>query len=162
MIDFDVQKFTRRCAKTDRELSPGEGFYSVLIPEGADVIRYDYSIEAWTGPPENSLGHWRSSVPDPKATKMSWAPNDVMLHYFLQLEDQADKQDVRYILALLMVRKRIFRLDDQSEGDQGQMQLCVYCAKNESEYVIPVVTPTQERAIEIQNELASLLFADGK
>ncbi|MEZ6118166.1 MAG: hypothetical protein R3C28_16570 [Pirellulaceae bacterium] len=161
VLDFDIQKFTRKCAKTDRELAPGESFYSVLVSEGADVVRYDYSLPAWDGPPENSLGYWRSSVPDPKANKMKLAPNDVLLHYFVCLEDQAEKQDVRYILALLMIRKRILRLDDQTKDADGNEQLLVYCPKNETEYAVPVINPTQERAAQIQSELASLLYAEG-
>ena len=34
MLDFDIQRFTRHCHATGRELSPGEAFYSVLVSEG--------------------------------------------------------------------------------------------------------------------------------
>ena len=52
-MDFEVQKFTRRCATTERELAAGEVFYSVLIAQGADVVRRDYAEESWEGPPES-------------------------------------------------------------------------------------------------------------
>ena len=35
MLDFEVQRCTRRCAATDRELKPGETFYSTLVVVGA-------------------------------------------------------------------------------------------------------------------------------
>jgi len=56
MIDYEVQRCTRRCATTQRELQPGEIFYSTLVAEGAQVVRHDYSQEAWQGPPEGVLG----------------------------------------------------------------------------------------------------------
>ena len=158
MLEFDVQRFTRRCAETDRELEPGETFFSALVPHGGDVIRNDYCADSWKGPPENAIGWWQSEVPDPKSKKVHWAPSDVMLHYFLQLAEQDDNQDTRYILALLMIRKRILRLDDTERDDDGMERLHVYCSKNESEYEIPVVTPTNERIGVIQAELAELLF----
>ncbi|MCA9215751.1 MAG: hypothetical protein KDB27_21950 [Planctomycetales bacterium] len=158
MVDFDVQRFTRRCAITDRELLPGETFYSVLVPKGAEVVRSDYCTEAWEGPPEDAIGWWQAEVPDPKSQKVNWAPNDVMLHYFLQLADQDENQDTRYILALLMLRKKILRLDETERDEEGNEFLHVYCSKNESEYEVQVVDPSADRIDAIQSELAELLF----
>jgi len=158
MLEFDVQRFSRKCAKTDRELQPGETFYSVLLPDGGDVVRCDFSTDAWDGPPENAIGWWQSEVPDPKSRKVHWAPTDVMLHYFIQLSELDDSQDMRYVLALLMIRKRILRLDDTEKDDDGNEVLHVYCSKNESEYEVEVVTPNAERIDAIQAEIAELLF----
>ena len=41
MLEFDVQSRSRKCAKTDRPFEPGEEFFSVLLPEGSNVVRYD-------------------------------------------------------------------------------------------------------------------------
>jgi hypothetical protein len=160
MLDFDVQRFTRRCAQSDRELQPGEEFYSVLVAEGASVIRRDYCSEAWEGPPPGAIGFWKSQVPDVHSRKMHWAPNDVILHYFEQLESEPEKADMRYVLALLMIRRRIVRLEDSETDDQGQEYDVLYCPRNEREYRVVVVTPTEPRIGQIQNELAELLFAD--
>ncbi len=160
MLDFQVQRFTRRCCETERQFEPGDTVYSVLLAQGGDVIRKDYSQQAWSGPPEGSIGWWKSQVPDAHAAKMHWAPNDVILHYFEQLEDCAEKADMRYVLALLMIRRRIVRLED-TETDDGQGEVFVlYCPRNEREYRVKVVVPPEPRIGEIQNELAELLFAD--
>ncbi len=95
--------------QTDRELQPGDVFYSVLVAEGAAVVRRDYLADTWEGPPPNAIGIWKSQVPDVHNKKMHWAPNDVILHYFEQLASEPDKADIRYVLALLMVRRRIVR-----------------------------------------------------
>jgi hypothetical protein len=162
MLDFEVQRCTRRCAKTDRELNPGETFYSVLAAEGAEVVRRDFCEAAWEGPPEGAVGWWKSQMPELNAKKMHWAPNDVMLHYFEQLEGQADKQDVRYVLALLMIRRRVVRLEDTETDDTGRELLVLYCPRNENEYKTAVVMPNDQRAAEIQEELAQLLFANAE
>ena len=49
-LDFEIQRFTRRCAATDRPLEPGELCYTVLEVEGAEVVRKDFAASAWTGP----------------------------------------------------------------------------------------------------------------
>src|SRR5690606_20148382 len=109
MIDYEIQRCTRECATTGRQLEPGETFYSVLIVEGAQVVRRDYSPEAWEGPPEGVLGWWKSQMPSRDGNKLHWAPNDVMLHLLEELEAQAELSDMRYILALLLVRRRVVR-----------------------------------------------------
>jgi len=160
MVDFKVQRCTRHCAKTDRELQPGERFFSVLITEGAEVVRYDYAEDAWEQPPENALGWWKSQMPEPHAKRANWAPNDVMLHYFERLEQDATKADVRYVLALLMIRRRIMRIEETTIDECGREVLVLYCPKNENEYTTPVIEPDTERAQRIQDELLHLLFAD--
>ena len=120
LLDFEVQRCTRRCAATDRALEPGDDCYSVLEVQGADVIRKDFCREAWSGVPENAFGWWKSRVPEPTAKKIKLAPNDVLLELFDQLADNRSKQDLRYVLALLLVRRRVLRVDvtdDQSHAD---------------------------------------------
>jgi hypothetical protein len=111
MIDYDIQRCTRRCAATDRELRCGEVCYSILVPEGAEVVRRDYAAEAWQGPPESAIGWWKTTIADPAAGRLHWAPSDVMLNYFERLSEDPAADDARYVLALLLVRRRVLRIE---------------------------------------------------
>jgi hypothetical protein len=158
MIDFEIQRCTRRCFATQREFAPGETFYSLLVQQGADVLRQDYSAEAWQGPPADAVGWWKSQMPGAGVKKKHWAPGDVMLHYFEQLAEQPEKADVRYVLALLMVRRRIVRQEAIETDAEGREQVVLFCPKNEQEHRALVAVPTPARAGEIQDELAKLLY----
>ena len=157
MLDFEVQRFTRVCAITQRDLKAGDVFFSVLIRDGAEIVRQDVAADAWSGPPEECLAWWKAEVPDPKARKMHWAPHDVMLHYFADTEGKPEQLDVRYVLALLMIRRRIFRLEESESDQQGRATMIVFCPRNDQEYRIDVVEPTEERSREIQQLLSQLL-----
>ena len=104
LLDFEVQRCTRCCAATERALEPGDECYSVLEIAGADVVRKDYCPEAWKGAPDAAFGWWKSRVPEPTAKKIKLAPNDVLLELFDQLADKSEQQDLRYVLALLLVQ----------------------------------------------------------
>lgn len=162
VFDFDIQKCARRCIVTDREFQPGDVVYSTLVSEGVGIVRRDYAEEAWRGPPENEhiIGWWKSRIPDPRAKTMHWAPNDVMLHYFTELERRKDGQDTRYILALLMIRRRVLRLEESERDRDGRESLVLFCPRNETEYRVPVTMPSEERIAEIRQELAKLLCSD--
>jgi hypothetical protein len=161
MMDFEVQRCTRHCHVSGRELQPSEEFYSVLIAEGATVVRHDYAVEAWQGPPEGTLGWWKSHLPSPNSRRLHWAPNDVMLELLDELGEQPEKLDMRYVLALLLVRRRVARLEEMETDEQGREVMVLYCPRREAMYRVLSMTPSDERAREIQNELADLLFADG-
>lgn len=161
MLDYEVQRCTRRCAATDRELKDGETCYSVLTAEGAAVVRRDYAAEAWTGPPEGAIGWWKSTVVDPHAGRLSWAPSDVMLSYFERLLEDPTAADARYVLALLLVRRRMLRVESHEPDAAGRDVLVLHCSRNEAEYRVAEVMPTPERVAAIQQQLANLLQVHG-
>jgi len=156
-MDYELQHCTRHCAASGRELQPGEWYYSVLTDDGSDLKRHDYSIEAWQGPPEDALGWWKAQVPDLHSKKKHWAPNDVMLHFFDELADQPDRQDMRYVLALLLVRRRVMRVEEEEYDEQGRQFAVLYCTRRDTTYRVPVVVPDESRVEAIQEELARLL-----
>jgi hypothetical protein len=158
MIEYEIQRFTRHCATTGRELTPGEEFYSVDIEEGSNIVRKDYCAAAWQGPPDQALGWWKAQVPGPGAKKVHWAPNEAMLQFFEQLGEQPGRDEIRYVLALLLLRRRVFRMEREDRDPDGRETLVVYCPRRETSYQIPAAVPEEARIKEIQDELARLLF----
>jgi hypothetical protein len=156
-MDYEVQHSARRCSATGREFAPGETYYSVLVAEGAETKRSDYAADAWQGPPEEAIGWWKSQVPDRNASKKHWAPNDVMLDFWEQLAEQPEKQDMRYVLTLLLIRRRVFRQEEEKCDEQGRQWVAVYCPRREATYQVAAVVPEAARIEQIQEELAALL-----
>jgi hypothetical protein len=157
MLDYEIQRCSRRCQATGRELKNGETCFSVLVAEGAGVVRRDYSVEGWPGAPHDAIGWWKSTVVDPSAGRPHWAPSEVMLGYFERLADDPSAEDARHLLALLLVRRRVLRLEGREKDAAGREVLVLHCSRNEAEYRVPEVLPTPERAAAIQQQLAELL-----
>ena len=169
LLDFEVQRSTRHCAATDRALAPGDVCYSVLEVHGAEVVRKDYCREAWTEPPAEAFGWWKSRIPEPTAKKIKLAPNDVLLELFDELADRPEQLDLRYVLTLLLIRRRVLRLDVPSEAltarqinDAATEHMVVYCPKRDAAYDVQVATPEPKRIDEIQQQLSELLIADAE
>lgn len=156
-MEYEVQHSARRCSQTGREFAPGETYYSALIADGAETKRLDYAADAWKGPPAEAIGWWKSQVPDRSAAKKHWAPNDVMLDFWEQLAGQPEKQDMRYVLTLLLVRRRVFRLEEEKTDEQSRQWAVVYCPRREATYEVEAVVPEAVRVEQIQEELAALL-----
>ena len=91
--------------------------------------------------------------------RLHWVPNDVMLDLLEQLADEPARADLRYVLALLLVRRRVCRLEETQHDEQGLETLVLFCARRDRDYRVSVATPDERRAKEIQEELVRLLFA---
>ena len=160
MLEFQFQKCTRQCHESGREFSPGEEFYSVLLGVGGDVVRRDFSREHWSEPPDDAIGWWKSEMPEQNSKTANLAPNDVLIQFFTQLSAQPEKADLRYILGLLLVRKRLLRLEGTQVNQEGNEELVLTDAKQEAEHLVIVIDPTTQRAESIQRELTDLLYKD--
>jgi hypothetical protein len=156
-MDYEIERSAKTCAATGREFAPGEEFYSVLFAEGAELKRSDYAAEAWHGPPEGSIGCWKSQMPGQHPRRNHWAPNDLLLNFFDELAVQPDKQDMRYVLALLLVRRRVMRLEEEQRDEAGHERLVLYCPRRDAQYEVSSMTLDQNRIDEIQQVLAKLL-----
>jgi hypothetical protein len=172
LLDFEVQRCTRRCAATDRALDPGDVCYSVLEIDGADVVRKDFCADGWSGASEAAFGWWKSRIPEPTAKKIKLAPNDVLLELFDQLAERPDQQDLRYVLMLLLVRRRVLRID-VAHGELKTMSganvcgnepetMIVFCPKRDASFEVIVSMPSGDRIDEIQQQLSELLIADAE
>ena len=80
-----------------------------------------------------------------------------LLNFFDELAEQPDKQDMRYVLALLLVRRRVMRMEEEQRDEAGQERLMLYCPRRDAQYEVPAVAPDPQRAEEIQQVLAKLL-----
>jgi hypothetical protein len=156
-MEYEIQNSTRHCSVSGREFAPGDTYYSMLLDEGSELKRLDFAADAWQGPSPDAIGWWKSQIPDRNANKKHWAPNDVMLDFWDGLATQPDRQDMRYVLTLLLIRRRVFRQEDEKLAEQGREVLTVYCPRRDATYEVLTVIPDPSRIDAIQAELATLL-----
>jgi hypothetical protein len=126
MTDYQIQASTRRCAATGREINPGERYYSVLLDEGDHFTRHDYSPEGWQGPPDNTFSFWQSRMPASGAPRRPPIDEELLLDCLARLEGESEpgKQAFRFVLALLLVRRKRLRIEDAGrDGEQEVLTL---------------------------------------
>ncbi|MDD3468584.1 MAG: hypothetical protein PHE53_01225 [Thermoguttaceae bacterium] len=164
-MDYSFAKNARECSVTHRVFAPGEAFYSLLIEEmNGRFTRRDYSVEAWNDlqrDPEypkmdGVVGFWKSKIPDLSSKRQRWAPNEILLRYFEELENRPDCDDTRYVLALLLVRRRLLVCDDE-HTEEDRSFLTLHDPKRDLNFEVEVLTPSTERYDAIQQQLAELL-----
>jgi len=162
-MDYEIPRSSKKCAVTEEEFSPGDRYFSVLIEEEEEILRFDYSRKVWNDQPEvrpeDSLAWWATRMPAQTSTGASWAPGEVMLTLFEKWQADPTQEDAVYVLALLLVQRRVFRFSDEpSEYDQyGRELLSFFSPKNEQTYQVVVVEPTEERNEELENQIMGMV-----
>jgi hypothetical protein len=158
MTEYQIQGNTRRCAVTGRELRPGEKFYSVLVDEAGQLVRRDYSAEAWSGPPADVFGFWTGRIPADNEKRLPPIDDEMLVDCFQRLEGQTDpgRVNFRYVVALLLMRRKRFRFEE-ARVESGQEVLCLRCARTRA--VHEVVNPrlTEEAMAAVQDEVFKVL-----
>lgn len=112
MTEYQIQANTRRCSVSGRELKPGETYYSVLLQEGGGLVRRDYGAESWTGPVTGAFGFWTGRVPAEGASRRPPVDDEVLLECLQRLQNETEpgRVNFRYVLALLLLRRKKLRL----------------------------------------------------
>ncbi|MGB2985872.1 MAG: hypothetical protein WBE26_08310, partial [Phycisphaerae bacterium] len=116
---WQVEAATGRCAATGRTLVEGEEFYTVLFEEGESFIRTEYCLEAWQGPPENAYCYFKTRVPVKEKRKRLFVEDDLLIGFFRRLADESEPVRVqfRFVLALILMRKRVLRYEGSAVED---------------------------------------------
>lgn len=108
------------CAATARPLATGEKYVAALISQGEELERRDYSLEAWTtgSRPSGLFASWVSVYRGSNVAAKATLSDDEAADLFEQLaEAQAPTQQAfRYILALFLVRRKLFVYDSAAAG----------------------------------------------
>ncbi len=181
--EYKINRTTRRCSVGNRPLLPGEYYYSVVSEHDEEFRRVDIAADAWTGPPEGCIGHWKNRVPLPEDKKRELAPPEVLIDLLRSMEEQPGQVKMRYLLALLLLRKRHLKpyedaslihaetaeTDDSEAKDLASEQIAGAPPRNRlqlqsnldhSTFSIEICDIAAREAESLQAQLVDLLYRD--
>jgi hypothetical protein len=159
MTDYQLQAPTRRCHVTGRELRPGEKYFSALLDEAGRFVRRDFAPDAWVGPPENAIGHWAARVPkDGQAPKRPPIDDDLLAECFHRLDGATDPSRVqfRYVVALLLMRRKRFKFEDVTKDAAGET-LLLRDTRTGDRHAVADPGLTEEAMAAVQDEVFRVL-----
>jgi hypothetical protein len=178
---YDIDKPTGQCAFTGRTLEPGDAYVATLVEldpaddaAGASTVeaglglrRLDVSIEAWDEGkrPDRLFGHWRTIIADVNEKKRLFVDDDILLNLFHRLADtdQPQRLAFRFVLGLILMRKRMLRFEGTKQrrrkGEQQEMWLVVPKGGGEA---VEVLNPNleEQQVQEVAEQLGEVLSAE--
>ncbi len=167
-LSYRVARPTGRCAATGRPLEPGTTCLATLSerPDDEGLDRRDYCLEAWESGarPEGLFSYWKTTVPHPDARQKVFVDDAVLLDLFERLagDDRRQRVAYRFILALVLMRKKLLRyVGRTAEGEHERWMLLPKGADTGAE-PIEVANPrlTPEDVRELAAQLGEVLRGD--
>ncbi|MEO6739771.1 MAG: hypothetical protein ABIP20_05925, partial [Chthoniobacteraceae bacterium] len=123
--DWTIQSRSPHCASTGIAFNEGECFYTLLFHEKDGFRREDLCEEAFRSRGESPapFSFWRSKFEPPQAAPPEavsrQTAEDLLRNYML--EPGIEHSNARYILALMLERKRLLREIEVKRGEDGSL-----------------------------------------
>lgn len=167
--EFKVSRCTRRCHSLDRPLGEGEWYYSVLVELGDGYQRQDYSAQAWSGPPKEAIGWWKNRMPTNDEKKLVLAPKEVLIDLLHQMADHPERAKSRYLLALMLLRRRLLKQTSDAGNDTGTdtgdgpgSVLNLEVIADGSRIAVPVCEISRAESADLRDQLNELIYCESE
>lgn len=158
--DWEIKRRSDTCTKTGQAFEDGQTFYTLLFLEKGGFRREDLSEEAWSERNDNiqPFSFWRSTFelpPPAEPETLEKATAEDLLRRYME-ENDPEKANARYILALMLERKRLLKQIEQQEAN-GRRLLVYEHVKTGEVFLVPDPELRLDQLAEVQMQIAELL-----
>jgi hypothetical protein len=162
--EWEIKARSCHCARTDEPFADGDPIYTLLFQERAGFRREDVSEKAWH---EAKVGaepfsFWKSKyqAPEPPAPERMPKESAEELLRKLVIEDRPEHVNVRYVLAVLLERKKTLKQVDVRE--RGAERILIYeHARTGEAFIVGDPRLKLDQLDSVQKEVYALLVPQG-
>ena len=169
---WDIGRSSGRCAATGTPLEPGSPCIIALVEQledlSAPLTRMDFSEEGWNGggwakssASASVIAFWRGVVAAPNEKRRAFVDDQTLLDLFERLggDERLHRVRFRFVLMLLLVRKRLLRVTGTSSSEGVETWSVIPKGAAEGDMPVAVVNPKLDDAamVEVTNQLGEVL-----
>lgn len=127
---WSIKSRSKTCAASEEAFEDGEKIRAAIFPdpESSGYLRRDYKVEAWekSEDDESPFSTWLTTYTPPvieeKPEAVVQDDPETLLGKLIE-EDEAHTENARYILAVMLERKKILRETDTQELPTGKLRV---------------------------------------
>lgn len=163
--EYAVARTRGTCAVSGDPIAPGDTYMAALreVPEGFD--RIDISLPRWDAfDRAGVVAFWRAKMPAKDAPKKKLLVDDnVLLDLLEKLHDVTEpaKLSFRFVLMLILMRKRLVAYDTQSTVDGKEVWRVKIRGRDNAYLDVVDPKPTEEQIALVQEQLGQILNEEG-
>ncbi len=119
---YEVARSGGKCAVSGRVIPAGEKYYAVLRETALGFERIDVAAECWADfDKTNQLGFWQTVMPLHEVKKKVFVDDEVLCGLFERLAGVTEpaKLNFRFVLGLILMRKRLLVYETTRQTDNG-------------------------------------------
>jgi hypothetical protein len=160
MTEWDIQSRADACTACQRPFADKEAYHTLLSTDAAGYARRDLCATCFAGAGRDGvISYWQGEYkvpppPPPEAIQKETA--ETLLRKLVESTDPSHAS-ARYILAVMLERKRILKHRDTVHEDGGGELLVYEHARTGESFTIPDPKLRLDQLAQVQEEVSALL-----
>ncbi|MBW7991201.1 MAG: hypothetical protein FVQ84_14455 [Planctomycetes bacterium] len=164
MDQWEVNKPLGLCYGTGRKIEPGEEYFGALIEIDEGLQRLDYCADYWESEKPNVFCYWKSKLPHPDEKKRIFVDDNMLMAFFERLENETEQEKVnfRFVLALILMRKRLLKYDETRDEDDKEIWRLRIVGDKSADNRAEVINPhlDEEQVSQLSSQIGQILHTD--
>jgi hypothetical protein len=161
MSEWEINKPLGQCWGSGRKIEYGEEYFGALVETEEGLQRRDYCADYWMNEKPNVFCFWKTKLPNPDQKKQIFIDDDMLMAFFerLQKETEPEKVNFRFVLALILMRKKRLKYDE-TKIDNGNEIWRLRVAGEKK--IVKVVNPhlDEEQIEQLSSQIGQILQTD--
>jgi hypothetical protein len=162
--EWEIKARSRYCVRTGEPFADGDPIYTLLFRDRGGFRREDVSEKAWQEVEEGAkpFSFWKSKYQAPEPPAPEQMPKESVEELLRKLitEDRSEHVNVRYVLAILLERKRTLKQVDVRES--GEERILMYeHTKTGEVFIVGDPLLKLDQLDSVQEEVYALLVPKG-
>jgi hypothetical protein len=119
MDEWEINKPLGQCSGSGKKIEHGQEYFAALVETQQGLQRQDFCEEFWQKEKPNVFCYWKTKLPEPNQKKQIFVDDEMLMSFFERLENETDaeKLNFRFVLALILMRKRRLKYEGTSNKD---------------------------------------------
>jgi hypothetical protein len=161
MADWEIKKTLGQCAGTGRAFATDEEYFSALVETPEGFQRRDFCAEYWNEQKPAVYCFWKTRMPSSDQKKRVFVDDEMLMSFFDRLAEESEKEKVnfRFVLTLILMRKRRLKYDGCAFEDDREVWTVKVTGQDRVEKVVnPHLAEDQIESLSAQ--MGQILQAD--
>ena len=158
MEEWEISKPLGQCCGTGKKIEYGEEYFATLVETEEGLQRRDYCSDYWQKAKPDVFCYWRTRLPNPEQKKRIFVDDEMLMAFFERLEQESEQEKInfRFVLTLVLMRKRRLKYDSTKiEDDREVWRLKVTGEKEFVEVVNPHLD--EEQIEQLSSQIGQIL-----
>ena len=164
MSDWEVNKPLGQCFGSGRKIEHGEEYFGALVAAEEGLQRRDFCAEYWESEKPDVFCHWKTKLPEPGQKKQLFVDDQMLMTFFERLARETDQEkiDFRFVLTLILMRKRLLKYHESRTEDGKEIWRLRIPGDRSAEGLVEVVNPhlDEEQIEQLSSQIGEILHPD--
>ena len=161
MDEWEINKPLGQCCGSGKTIEAGEEYFGALVETAEGLARRDFCAEYWESEKPEVFCHWRTKLPHPDQKRQIFVDDEMLMAFFDRLAEETEQEKVnfRFVLALVLMRKRRLKYDATRIEDGREIwSLRIVGEKRCADVVNPHLD--EEQIEQLSSQIGRILHAD--